>query len=192
MKLNKQFFLFCFILIIVSTLIKIICAPKINLSGFSGVIAVALFAGLKIKDKAQSFLLPLAALFVSDVLIQLLFVANLFPFAGFYSYQIYNYGLFFLITALGMLLRNFKAPGLAAGIIIGPLVFFLISNYIVWATNSGLGYNRNFSGLMECYRVALPFFRNSVISTAIFLPAFMALHQLMFNEKLVPETNNGF
>ena len=45
MKLNKEFFTFCAVLVTVSTAVKILCAPNINLSGFSAIIAVALFAG---------------------------------------------------------------------------------------------------------------------------------------------------
>lgn len=190
MKLNRRFIIFCLILAAVSTVIKIICAPQLSLSGFSGVFAVALFSGLTIKDKGVSFLLPLVVLFISDVILQVLHAVNLFPFAGFYDGQTLNYALFFLVTLSGMLLRTFRKAGIIASVFIGPLVFFLISNYTVWYSNSGLGYSRDFSGLMECYRVALPFYRNSVISTAVFLHSFIALYQFMFKETFVESGEN--
>src|SRR6188768_3642053 len=107
MKFSKTLIVL-FILIIVSTLVKIICAPQINLSGFTAVIAVSLFAGLMIKDKKISFLFPLLALFITDVLLQLLYTMHLFPYAGFYSGQVTNYILFVLVTVVGIAFRNYK------------------------------------------------------------------------------------
>ncbi len=184
MKLNKQSLLFCIVLIAVTTCVKLICAPKINMSGFSSVIAVSLFAGLMIKDKKQTFLLPLLTLFISDVLVEIFYKAGWFPFAGFYQGQIINYSLFILITALGMLLKNLRSGGMVLSIILGPVIFFFISNYFVWA-NQGvqLAYSKDFSGLLACYTAGIPFYKNSLVSTIIFLPSFMVLYQWMVNGK---------
>lgn len=176
MKFSKTIIVL-FILIAVSTLVKIICAPQINLSGFTAVIAVSLFAGLTIKDKKIAFLFPLLALFITDVLLQILYSVNLFPYSGFYSGQITNYVLFVLITLVGMAFRNYKTPGIIASALIGPSVFFLLSNFVVWKTQSDMmGYNKDISGLWQSYTFGLPFYRNSLISTFIFLPAFIAVY----------------
>ena len=108
MKLSKQTIFFFLILVVVSTLVKIICAPQINLSGFTAVMAVSLFAGLTIRDKNLAFLFPLITLFISDILLQVLHVLNIFPFAGFYSGQIINYILFILLTFIGIGLEIIK------------------------------------------------------------------------------------
>ncbi len=181
MKLNKQLVTFCLAIIAVTTLIKVICAPQFNLSGFTGVMAVALFSGLKIKEKSQIFLLPLITLFISDVLIQILHAANLFPFEGLYRGQITNYALLMAITLIGLGLRNFKTAGVLASIVAAPTLFFLVSNYLVWATNGGLSYTKDFAGLMGSYQMGLPFYRNSLISTAVLLPGFMFLYDRMVN-----------
>ena len=178
MKLSKQTIMFFFILIAVSTIVKIICAPQINLSGFSSVIAVSLFAGLSIREKKFAFLLPLLALFITDSLIQILYAANLFPYAGFYSGQLYNYGLFLLLTFIATWLRNYKTAGIVLAALIGPTVFFLLSNFIVWKTQAAImGYSTDINGLIQSYTFGLPFYRNSLISTIIFLPAFIALYR---------------
>src|SRR4051812_30685757 len=91
MKLTKQTIIFFLILVVISTAVKIICSPQINLSGVTAVIAVSLFAGLTVKDKRLAFLLPLLTVFISDVLLQIFHALNLFPYEGFYSGQIYNY-----------------------------------------------------------------------------------------------------
>jgi hypothetical protein len=180
MKLSKQTILFYFILIAVTVIVKVICAPQINLSGFSSVFAVALFAGITTKNKTNAFLLPLIALFLSDVILQGLHALNLFPYSGFYSGQIINYALFILITLIGIAFRNYKIAGIFASAIIGPTVFFLLSNFIVWKTQgTAMGYSNDITGLMQSYTFGLPFYRNSLISTIVFLPAFIALYHWM-------------
>jgi len=185
MKLTKQTILFFFILVAVSTLVKIICAPQINLSGFTCVMAVSLFAGLMIKEKQLAFLLPLLTLLLSDLLLQLLHVLNLFPFKGFYSGQVINYVLFLLLTLIGIALRNYKTAGIIAAALVGPTVVFLLSNFVVWKTQAAvMGYNTDISGLWQSYTFGLPFYRNSLISTIIFLPAFIVLYNWMTRRKL--------
>jgi len=192
MKLSKQTILFYFILIAVTVIIKVICAPQINLSGFSSVFAVALFAGITTKDKTNAFLLPLVALFLSDMILQGLHALNLFPYSGFYSGQITNYALFILITLIGIVFRNYKTAGIFAAAIIAPTIFFLLSNFIVWKTQgAAMGYSNDINGLMQSYVFGLPFYRNSLISTIIFLPAFIALyHWLRYKHFNVQKSSN--
>jgi hypothetical protein len=177
MKPSRQSILFLFILVAISTLVKILCAPQINLSGFTCVIAVSLFAGLTIEDKKIAFLFPLLTLFISDILLQGLYALNLFPYQGFYNGQIINYILFIILTLSGIALRNYKTAGIITASFIGPTIFFLLSNFFVWKTQGALmGYSKDFSGLLQSYTFGLPFYRNSLISTIIFLPAFIALY----------------
>lgn len=185
MKINKKTILFLFILIAVTTLVKVLCAPNINFSGFSAGIAVALFAGFTEKDSRKVILLPLLTLFISDVLIQLLYLADMFPFAGFYQNQWINYVLILGLSFIGVLFRKGGMLGMLSAAVISPAIFYLISNYIVWATQSELlGYSGDLNGLMTSYRAGLPFYRNSVISTIIFLPSFIALYHWLMQGKL--------
>ncbi len=171
MKLTRQTIIFCFILIAVTTLIKVICAPQIDLSG-------------SVKEKKIAFLLPLLTLFISDVLLQVLHTLNLFPYPGFYNGQLYNYALFILITLTGIALRNYKIAGIVIAAFMGPTIFFLLSNFIVWKTQgSAMGYSNDLSGLMQSYTLGLPFYRNSLVSTFIFLPFFIALYHRMLYGK---------
>ncbi len=185
MKINKQSVIFLFIVVAVTTIVKVIFAPQFNFSGFTAILAVALFAGFVEKDTKTALLLPLIIVFISDVFIQLLYIANLFPFAGFYENQWINYLLNGALTFIGMLLRKGKLAGMLTASIIGPGVFFLVSNYIVWSTQYiTMGYTYDFDGLMKCYTAGIPFYRNSVIATVIFLPSFIALYQWVVKGKL--------
>ena len=55
---------------------------------------------------------------------------------------------------------------------IGSLIFFIISNFGVWALGSpgvyDIVYEKNLNGLVECYILAIPFFGNTFLSTVIF------------------------
>ena len=61
----------------------------------------------------------------------------------------------------------------------GALIFYLVSNFGVWALGSfgvyNVPYEKNLSGLIECYILAIPFFGNTFFSTLIFsYTAFLA------------------
>jgi hypothetical protein len=68
---------------------------------------------------------------------------------------------------LGQILLKAKTTfvRVAAGALLGPTSFFLLSNYAVWAA-SGM-YPRTLGGLSACFVAALPFYRNDLISTAL-------------------------
>lgn len=184
MKLNRSSAIFFFAIIAVTAILKILLAANIEWSGFSTVTAIALFAGLSFKDKGKAFLLPLICVFVSDVIVQIFYAMNWFSFRGFYSWQILNYSLFILITLLGSLLRKGKTAGVITAILAGPTLFFLISNFFVWKMQGSImSYSNDMSGLMKCYVAGLPFYRNSLIATAIFLPAFIASYNMMVKGK---------
>jgi len=180
---NGRLIIFTIILAAVATACKFFFGPDLNWSGFSPVIAIALFSGFIVKERNMSFLMPLLALLISDVAIQLLYSANAFPYAGFYSGQWKNYLILLSATLVGLALkgRNFKT--LAAGSLIAPTVFFLISNFSVWMSAGESFYPKTFSGLMTCYEAGLPFYRNALIATLLFLPAIAFTYNYMTRKK---------
>src|SRR5215831_18043595 len=91
MKINLRLILFTILLAVLATACKYFFGADLGWAGFSPIIAIALFSGLIIKDRNLSFLLPLLALFLSDVSIQGLYKQGLFPYGGFYSGQWINY-----------------------------------------------------------------------------------------------------
>src|SRR5213075_2576946 len=106
MKINGRLILFTFILVALATACKYFFGPDLDWSGFSPVIAIALFSGFIIRERDMSFLLPLLALFISDAVIQLLYKQGLFPYQGFYSGQWKNYVILLVSTLLGLALRG--------------------------------------------------------------------------------------
>ena len=185
MKKNGRLILFTAVLVALATACKYFFGPDLDWSGFSPVIAIALFAGMIIRQKDMSFMLPLLALFISDAVIQFLYTQDLFPYAGFYEGQWKNYLLLLSATLLGWILKGRHYGNLLAGGIAAPTVYFLVSNFIVWQGSSPIVYPKSFGGLMTCYEAALPFYRNSMIATLLFLPVALVLFNFLTRKKAV-------
>jgi hypothetical protein len=185
MKSNGRLIVFTLILVALATACKFFFGPDLNWSGFSPVIAIALFAGFIIKQKDLSFLLPLAALFISDAVIQLLYSIGEFPYAGFYSGQWKNYLILMSAVLIGWGLKGRKKSTLLAGVLAAPTVFFLVSNFMVWSASAEAVYTKSFSGLMTCYEAGLPFYRNSLIATLLFLPVILIAYNYITKKKAV-------
>ena len=184
MKTNGRLILFTIILIALATACKFFFGPDLGWSGFSPVIAIALFSGMIIKQKNLSFILPLLALVISDAVIQFLYSQDLFPYAGFYSGQWINYLILLAATLIGWALKGRKYSSLFAGALAAPTVFFLASNFLVW-TSSPITYTKDFSGLMNCYEAGLPFYRNSLIATLLFIPVILFVYNYLTKKKAV-------
>lgn len=182
MKLNTRSILFALVLVLATTVIKFICAPVLGLSGFTTIIAVALFAGMSTKDKNASFVLPLIALLVSDVIIEVLYQLNLFAFKGFYKHQFLNYSLLLITTLIGWSIKGKKVASVLAASFIAPTAFFLLSNFSVWFFSTTM-YTKDLSGLMLCYEMGLPFYRNALVSTVLFVPAIIFTYNFIINGK---------
>jgi hypothetical protein len=185
MKSNGRLIIFTLVLVVLATACKFFFGPDLNWSGFSPVIAIALFAGFIIKQKDMSFLMPLVALFISDAVIQFLYTQDLFPYAGFYNGQWKNYLVLMAATLIGWALKGRNYPSLLAGTIAAPAVFFLVSNFMVWTASTEVVYAKSISGLIVCYEAGLPFYSNSLIATLLFLPVILIAYNYITQKKAV-------
>lgn len=168
MKISKQLIGSFILLIVIASLYRIMPGRPY---GFAPQIAMAIFGGAIIKDKKLAFILPLLSMFVSDVLYQLLYINGVGNIPGFYEGQLVNYILFASLTVFGFFIRNFNIKSIALASLSAPTAYFLISNFLVWASSSplaGLGRPKTFSGLMMCYGDGLPFYPWSLAATFIF------------------------
>lgn len=114
-----------------------------HLPNFTPVTAIALFGGLYISNKILAYALPLIIMFISDI------------FLGFSSITLFVYAGFMLVTLIGTIR---KKPSILT-IFLGSLSFFIVTNFGVWL----LGYPKTWTGFVECYTLALPFFKNSLL-----------------------------
>ena len=155
MTLRKQIFPIGLILIL--ALARLIPLPP----NFTPIIAVAIMSGYLFKNINLSFLVLLIIMLISDL------------FIGFYENVIFVYLSLVLITFIFHKIStkiNFK--NLFIFSFAGSFIFFIVSNFGVWALGSpgvyDIPYEQNLKGLMECYVLAIPFFKNTLISTLLF------------------------
>ena len=149
---KKHYIILISILLVVGFGARLLPHP----ANFAPIGALALFGGLYLPRK-WALILPLGAMLASDIII------------GFYSWQIMLsvYVCFALVVGIGLLVRkNKKFHTILGGTVLGSILFFLITNAAVWGFGSI--YTINFSGLMQSYYMALPFFRNSLLGDLFF------------------------
>lgn len=138
-------------MILVATMSRLIPHPP----NFSPIAAMALFGGASFADKRAAFLMPLAGLFLSDLVL------------GFYTITPVVYGSFVLIVCLGFWVRCRRGVWRIAGAaVMSAILFFAITNFGVWAM--GHLYPQTPAGLVDCYVAAVPFFQNTLLSNLFY------------------------
>jgi hypothetical protein len=122
---------------------------------FTPIAALALFGGASFVDNRAAFIVPLAGLFLSDLVL------------GFYAISPVVYGSFALIVCVGFWVRRRQTVWRIAGAAVATaVVFFILTNLGVWALSTL--YPKTLTGLAECYVVAIPFFRNTLLSDLLY------------------------
>lgn len=157
MKLNKSTIWAFVILLVVASLYR---SWEGRPFGFAPQMAMALFGGAVISDKRFAVLLPVLSLFLSDAVYQILYVNCLTPIQGFYEGQWVIYLLFVGITFFGMLMKKIDLKNVLGFTISGSVIFFLVSNFAVWAGGGGLKRPKTLEGLGQCYGDAIAFYRD--------------------------------
>ena len=158
-NLKKEIFPLSLILILIIS--RLIPHPP----NFTPIISVAIISSYFFKDKFLSILVLMISMILSDFLI------------GFHKNIFFVYLSLVTITLVFYNLRekiNFKSMFLFS--FFGSLIFYLISNFGVLIL--GTMYEKNFSGLLNCYIMAIPFFKNTFLSTLFFSYAVLVADSL--------------
>lgn len=119
---------------------------------FTPMLSIALLSGLYSKNRFF-VLLPILIMLMSDIMI------------GNHAIVPWVYSSFILIFALGYLIKKSSYSYIFIFSILSSVIFFVISNLGVWFTG---GYSYSFNGLIACYTAAIPFFKNTLISTVLY------------------------
>lgn len=123
---------------------------------FTAIGAMAVFAGSTIKDKKLAFLLPLAAMLLSDICLQ--FFTSVKGFYG--TSQYFVYAAFVIVTALATLMQKRSVANIALAAVWSGVIFFVISNFGVWISSDF--YPKTMAGLAACNGAAIPFYKNEL------------------------------
>lgn len=147
--------------------------------------AMFLFSGANFRSQRDSLLIPLAALVVSD------YAVIHFLYGGKYSwFSPYTWAGFLLVGIIGWTLRrNSRWTRIALASLAGSAVFFLVSNFGVWA--GWKLYPPTFAGLVDCYVAALPFFRNSVLGDLAYAALMFGSYQLLLRRQAAMAANRS-
>lgn len=147
----KPRFLVLSAFVLMAALTRLIPHPP----NFAPIGALALFGGAFFLNKKHAFIIPVAAMLISDL------------FIGFHALMPFVYGSFVLIVLLGFRLReNKKVLPVTLSALAASVIFFIISNLGVWL--AGSFYPKNLIGLTECYIAAIPFFHNTLLSDILY------------------------
>lgn len=122
------------------------------------VAAAALLAGV-ILPRKWAFVVPVLGMLLGDLII------------GFYHVPVMLtvYASFALMTFVGAWLQKIQPHRLVLASLAGSTFFFLTTNFAVWAT--GAWYPKTIDGLILCYTLAVPFFRNMALGDLMFTGA---------------------
>ena len=116
-------------------------------------------------------------------------------FIGFYEWQIMLavYGSFVLASLLGSVIKKYKTPTTILFCSLGSsILFFVVTNYAVWQF-SGM-YEHSIVGILECFTLALPFFKNSLFGdlfyTGVIFGAYEAVKYVSLQHSILKKKNN--
>ena len=143
--------LFPIILILILAMSRLIPHPP----NFTPVISVAIMSGYLFRNIYLSFVVLITSMILADA------------FIGFYENMLFVYLSLLLIAYIFYKIAGkINLKNLFIYSFFGSVIFYLISNFGVWYF--GNLYEKNFNGLIECYFLAIPFFKNTVLSTIFF------------------------
>ena len=138
-------------MIILLALARLIPHPP----NFTPILGMAVFSGAIISKRFFAYLVPLLAMLLSDL------------YLGFHAGMPIVYFSLAVCVLIGTFIESrVSIINSLLSISLGVLVFFLITNFMVWY-GSGM-YEYSISGLITCYFMALPFVQNTFISSILY------------------------
>lgn len=129
-------------------------------NNFTALGAIALFAGATLNKRWLSLIVPMAAMFITDM------------YFGFHPTMWATYGSMALITMIGWAIsgrQNVKSIAIAS--VVSVFLFFVITNGAMWVVSFYLPepfYSTDAKGLANSFIEGLPFLTNSMISQVLY------------------------
>ncbi len=149
-------------------------------ANFTPIGALALFGGASFTQRPLAFLVPVAAMLLSDIVLGY----------GFHRAMPSVYMSFLLTVLMGQYLKrpgqNPKASSIAAASVLSSTLFYMLTNFSVWIS-SGM-YPHTVTGLLTCYTMALPFFGNTLAGGLFYSAVMFGSARLADRRILKPAT----
>ena len=132
----------------------------------SPVAAMALFGGAYFADKRLAFIVPFAALFLSDLVL------------GLHNSMIFVYAGFALTVVIGFLLKDrVNITNTTFAVVASSGLFFLLTNFGAWITSAL--YVKSAAGLMQAYVAGIPFLQNSLLGNVVYAAVIFGGYSLL-------------
>jgi hypothetical protein len=148
--------------------------PEFRPWNFTAVGAICLFGGAYFQRTWQAFLVPLVALFASDLILAAIWY-------GFDSLtQVWmNYVLFALTVLIGITLRNrVSLPGVGVAAVLATAMFFVISNFHAWLAGHALQ-PLTAGGLAASYIAGIPFAQSMFLGNLFYCAILFGGYELI-------------
>jgi len=153
-------------LVLLLTLARLLPHP----SNFTPILAVGIFAGFYFKQFFLSSFIVILSMFVVDI------------YFGFHNTMFFTYISLAAVVSLGLIIKKFGFTEILFAGLLGSVCFFIITNFGVWLI-SGM-YEKNISGLLQSYIMAIPFFHKTLASTLLYLFVLKFLFEFSVKKKL--------
>jgi hypothetical protein len=159
-KITPKFWILT-MLVFAAAFVRLIPHPP----NFAPIAAMALFGGAYFNKKWAAFLVPLAAMIITDLIL------------GFHETMWAVYLSFALIVVIGMMmLKEKKVGNIFFASVISSVIFFIITNFGIWLSTPY--YEKTGLGLVSCYTAAIPFFHQTLLSDLFFVGILFGLYHL--------------
>jgi hypothetical protein len=123
---------------------------------FTPIAGMALFGGAYLGRKHLAFIIPFAAMFLSDLIL------------GFHKDMWAVYIAFGMTVSIGIMIRkNIKFASVMTAALGSSVIFFLLTNFAAWLASPI--YPQTFAGLMQSYVAGLAFFNDGGYGISFFL-----------------------
>jgi hypothetical protein len=156
----------------IAVLLRLADRPMLN---FSAMGALAVLCGAVLRPSWLSLLVPLACRALTDCILEYR------TGHGFYGSMAFDYAAYVAMFAAGRMLQPKHVPAALGTGLLAAAMFFTVSNLGVWCMphEGQYLYERNLSGLGQCFTMALPFAKGTFLGDVGFTVAFCGAWQLM-------------
>ena len=182
--------LLAIVLIAVAAIYRLVPHPP----NVAPITAIALFGGAYINRKWLIFLVPFAALYMSDFVLNNTALRSYYPdIEGTVFWSQYMTGTFLafgLIICLGLVfLKKVSALRVVNISLVSSALFFLVTNFFAWLGSPI--YPQSFSGLLTSYGAGIPFFRPTILGDLLFTGVLFGAMELIKKSQFSMSVNNS-
>jgi len=164
---NKKWNISLVLALITSCILYRIIPHPLN---FAPITAMALLSGSYLKsNKWLAILIPIVALFISDIVLNNTLYRAFYAESGFIFFKPYMIASFIsigIIVLIGGLIKRSKLVQLITASISSSVIFFTITNFSSWLELPM--YPKNLVGLAESYIAGIPFFPFTLFGDLVF------------------------